>query len=152
MSDNTGMSLIVRVVARWLFGLILMFGFAVALFGHLTPGGGFAGGTIVAAAFVLAVLAFGGARGPGAAFARWASTLDAMGALAFLALALLGYTGGTFLHQWAGKGQLFTLGSAPSIVLLNLAILLKVGAGLFAGFMAVALFEHATKAEPGADA
>ncbi|MDJ0521776.1 MAG: MnhB domain-containing protein [Planctomycetota bacterium] len=152
MSDQQGMSLIVRVVTRWLFGLILVFGLAVALFGHLTPGGGFAGGTIVACAFVLAILAFGGARGPGATFARWASSLDATGALAFLALAILGYTAGAFLHQWAGKGEAFTLGSTPSIVLLNLAILLKVGAGLFAGFIAVALFEQTAESGKGADA
>jgi multicomponent Na+:H+ antiporter subunit B len=152
MSEPEGMSLIVRVVTRWLFGLILVFGLAVALFGHLTPGGGFAGGTIVACAFVLAVLAFGGARGPGAVFARWASALDATGALAFLALAILGYTAGAFLHQWTGRGAAFTLGSTPSIVLLNLAILLKVGAGLFAGFLAIALFEQAADPEKGADA
>ncbi|MDJ0975312.1 MAG: MnhB domain-containing protein [Planctomycetota bacterium] len=152
MSDPQGMSIVVRVVTRWLFGLILIFGLAVALFGHVTPGGGFAGGTIVACAFVLAILAFGGSRGPGAAFARWASSLDATGALSFLVLAILGYTAGSFLHQWAARGELFTLGSTPSIVLLNLAILLKVGAGLFAGFIAVAVFEGAAGSEKGADA
>lgn len=152
MSSPAGMSLIVRMVTRWLFGLILIYGLAIALFGHLTPGGGFAGGTIVAAAFVLAILAFGGARGPGAGFSRWASTLDATAALAFLVLALLGYLAGTFLQQWVGRGDLFTLASSPSIVLLNLAILLKVGAGLFAGFVAVALFENASDPEKGADA
>ena len=152
MSDTQGMSIIVRVVTRWLFGLTLMFGMAVALFGHITPGGGFAGGTIVACAFVLAILAFGGQRGPGAVFGRWASSLDAVGALTFLVLAVLGYTAGSLLHQWTGRGALFTLGSAPSLVLLNLAILLKVGAGLFAGFMALALFDQATETEGSADA
>jgi len=152
MSSPAGMSLIVRMVTRWLFGLILIYGLAIALFGHLTPGGGFAGGTIVAAAFVLAILAFGGARGPGARFSRWASTLDAAAALAFLLLGLLGFMAGTFLQQWTGRGELFTLGGTPSIVLLNLVILLKVGAGLFAGFVAVALFENASKPEKGEDA
>ncbi len=157
MSDSQGMSIVVRVVTRWLLGLILIFGLAVALYGHLTPGGGFAGGTIVACGFVLAILAFGGSRGPGAFFTRWASALDAIGALAFLALAILGFTAGAFLQQWAARGDAFTLGSAPSIVLLNLAILLKVGAGLFAGFSAIALFEQTADpdtadSEKGADA
>lgn len=150
MSDHDGMSQIVRVVTRWLLALILIFGLAVALFGHLTPGGGFAGGAVIACAFVLATLAFGTRRGPAAVFGRAASTLDASGALAFLVLALLGYVGGAFLHQWAGRGELFTLGSTPSLVLLNMAILLKVGAGLFAGFLAIALFERTAAAGKGA--
>ena len=149
-TERPGMSPIVRIVTRWLFAMILMFGLAVALFGHLTPGGGFAGGVVIACAFVLATLAFGGHRGPAAVFGRMASLVDAWGALAFLALALLGYVSGAFLQQWLGKGDPFTLGSTPSIVLLNLAILLKVGAGLFSGFLALALFEQQVDAGKGA--
>ena len=89
-----GMSMIVRVVARWLFGLILVYGLAVAVFGHLTPGGGFAGGVILAGGLALAVLAFGAKQGPAGVFRRWAASLDGVGALAFLTLALLGlFTG-----------------------------------------------------------
>jgi multisubunit Na+/H+ antiporter MnhB subunit len=146
MSDDQGMSPIVRVVTRWLLGFVLIFGLAVAAFGHLTPGGGFAGGVIVACGFVLATLAFGARRGPAAWLGRLASTLDATGALAFLALALLGFLAGHFLAQWTGRSpELFRLGSAPSIVLLNLAILLKVGAGVFAGFVAIVMFGRATE-------
>ncbi len=147
---HPGMSPIVRIVTRWLFPMVLVFGLAVALYGHLTPGGGFAGGVIIACAFVLATLAFGARHGPAAIFARVASVVDATGALAFLALALLGYTAGSFLTQWAGRGDAFTLGSTPSIVLLNVAILFKVGAGLFAGFLAIAMFERGADAEKGA--
>ncbi|MBK8980317.1 MAG: MnhB domain-containing protein [Planctomycetes bacterium] len=146
MSEPGGMSPIVRIVTRWLLGFVLVFGFAVALFGHLTPGGGFAGGVVITCGFVLATLAFGAKTGPAAWFGRLASTLDAVGALAFLALALLGYAAGHFLAQWAGRDpEPFRLTSAPSLVLLNLAILLKVGAGLFAGFLAVAAFGRAAE-------
>ena len=146
MDDQGGMSTIVKVVTRWLFGLIVVFGLAVALFGHVTPGGGFAGGVILACGFVLATLAFGAKQGPAAWLKRAASSLDATGALAFLVVGLLGFTAGHFLQRWIALGEPFTLGSTWFVVLLNVAILLKVGTGLFAGFRAIAMFEGARRA------
>ena len=140
MDDAGGMSTIVKVVTRWLFGLIIVFGLAVALFGHVTPGGGFAGGVIIACGFVLATLAFGIRTGPAAWLKRAASSLDATGALAFLVVALLGFTAGHFLQRWLALGEPFTLAGSWFLVLLNVAILVKVGAGVFAGFAAIALF------------
>ena len=141
MADReAGMSVIVKVVTRWIFALTLIFGLGVAFFGHLTPGGGFAGGVIIACGFVLATLAFGAKAGPVAWMKRAASSLDATGALLFLGVAVLGYLAGHFVQRWIGLGELHTLCSTWSIVLMNLAILLKVGAGLFAGFMAIAMF------------
>jgi multicomponent Na+:H+ antiporter subunit B len=140
MSEPQGMSPIVQVVTQWLLGLIVVFGLSVALFGHLTPGGGFAGGVVVACGFVLATLAFGARTGPAAWMKRHASTLDASGAWAFILIALLGYVTGHFIQRWLALGELFTLGSTSFVVLLNVAILLKVGAGLFAAFAAIAAF------------
>ena len=54
-----GMSLIVKNTARLVAGFIAVFGIYIALTGHLSPGGGFAGGVILAAAAVLVILAFG---------------------------------------------------------------------------------------------
>jgi multicomponent Na+:H+ antiporter subunit B len=135
-----GMSTIVKVVTRWIFALTLIFGLGVAFYGHLTPGGGFAGGVVIACGFVLATLAFGSQAGPVAWMKKKASTLDAVGALLFLAVAVLGYLAGHFIQRWIGLGEPYTLCSTWFIVLMNLAILLKVGAGLFAGFMAIAVF------------
>ncbi len=52
-----GMSLIVKTVNRWLKGFILLFGIYLVLYGHLTPGGGFPGGVVIACAFMLITLA-----------------------------------------------------------------------------------------------
>ena len=54
-----GMSTIVKKVSQLLAGLIFMYGIYIILHGHLTPGGGFAGGAIVAGSFILLILAFG---------------------------------------------------------------------------------------------
>jgi len=142
-SDRDGLSVIVRTVARGLFAVILVFGLGLAFFGHLTPGGGFPGGVAVACGFVLVTLAFGGRAGPAAALNRRVASLEALGALAYLGMAALGWTAGHFMQAWTPRGSGFTLEAAPFLVVLNLAILLKVGAGLFAGFMALVLFDRA---------
>ena len=54
-----GMSMIVRTVTRWLKGPILLFGIYIVLYGHITPGGGFGGGVIIACSFILITLALG---------------------------------------------------------------------------------------------
>ena len=141
--QEAGMSTIVKVVTRWVLLLTLVFGLGVAFFGHLTPGGGFAGGVVLACGGVMGVLAFGARTGPAAAVRKAASSLDAVGALAFLVIGILGYTAGHFLQRWLELGDAFTLGSTRFVVLLNLAVLLKVGAGLFAGFAAIVAFARA---------
>ncbi|MCU0724979.1 MAG: hypothetical protein MUE73_04190 [Planctomycetes bacterium] len=149
MNDGPGMSLIVRMVSRWLLGFVFVYGLGVALFGHLTPGGGFVGGVVVACALVMSILAFGGKQGPGAFLARAVTTLDAAGALMFLALALFGYVAGCFFTNWIARGEPATFGSTWFVILMNVAILVKVGAGAFAGFLAIVAFGHILDAEEG---
>jgi multisubunit Na+/H+ antiporter MnhB subunit len=54
-----GMSLIVKTIGGWVKVLIFLFGVYIVIFGHLTPGGGFAGGVILASCYILLMLAFG---------------------------------------------------------------------------------------------
>ncbi|MCC7233768.1 MAG: DUF4040 domain-containing protein [Bryobacterales bacterium] len=51
--------LILRTAARLLMPLLLLYGFFLLLRGHNAPGGGFAGGLVVAAAYSLNAFAFG---------------------------------------------------------------------------------------------
>ena len=54
-----GMTVIVKKTTQILAGIIFLYGAYVIIHGHLTPGGGFAGGVIMAGAFILVTLAFG---------------------------------------------------------------------------------------------
>ena len=54
-----GMTIIVKTISSWVKVLIIVFGIYIILFGHLTPGGGFAGGVILASSYILLMLAFG---------------------------------------------------------------------------------------------
>lgn len=55
----SGLTVIVKASSRLMIPLILIIGVNIIFHGQLTPGGGFQGGTIVAAALTLYVIAFG---------------------------------------------------------------------------------------------
>ncbi|MFH1875371.1 MAG: MnhB domain-containing protein [Candidatus Omnitrophota bacterium] len=147
MIDNpkTGMSLIVKTITRLTIGLILIFGIYIVLHGHLSPGGGFAGGVIIALSFVHLMLAFGKEAALSKITKNTAASLESIGALMFLSIALLGFLGGSFFLNFIGKGKPFHLLSAGTIPLSNIAISLKVGVGLFAIFLALTVLEGVKK-------
>ena len=55
----TEMSKIVRTIVAFAFPFSMIYGLYVIIHGHLTPGGGFQGGAIVASACVMILVAFG---------------------------------------------------------------------------------------------
>ena len=135
---KAGMTLIVKTITRLTVGLILLFGIYIVLHGHLTPGGGFAGGVIIALSFIHLMLAFGKEVALKKLSEARASFFESLGAILFLSIAILGFAGGYFFLNFPpDKGEPFKLFSAGIIPLCNIAICLKVGAGLFAVFVAL---------------
>ncbi|MFH1801044.1 MAG: MnhB domain-containing protein [Candidatus Omnitrophota bacterium] len=139
--QQEGMSVIVKTITRLTVGLILLYGIYILSHGHVSPGGGGAGGVIIALSFVHLMLAYGKETAfkkiPKAAV----SFFEGMGAIIFLAIALFGFTSGYFFLNFISKGEPFRLFSAGIIPLCNIAISLKVGAGLFAIFVALVLLK-----------
>ncbi|HHN46350.1 MAG TPA: cation:proton antiporter [Planctomycetes bacterium] len=134
---NGGMSLIVKSTVRWIFGFVLVFGASTVLYGHLTPGGGFAGGVIIACGFILWVLSYGG-RGRLSFSHAVASKLDVVGLAAFEVLALAGFLGGVFFLNFVQRfwpGENFELYSGGVIPAMNLAVGLKVAAAITLVFL-----------------
>jgi len=144
-----GMSLIVKTITRLTVGLILLYGIYILSHGHVTPGGGFAGGIIIALSFVHLMLAYG----KDVALAKLpkgvTSFLEGMGGLVFLSIALLGFMGGYFFLNFISKGEEFRLFSAGVIPLYNIVISIKVGAGLFAIFAALVLLKFEPERKEG---
>lgn len=148
MKNEAGMTLIVKTITRLTVGLILLYGIYIVLHGHITPGGGFAGGVIIALSFVHLMLAFGRKVVLKKLSQATASFFESLGAIMFLSIAILGFFGGYFfLNFFTHKGEPFKLFSAGIIPLCNIAISLKVGAGLFAIFVALVLFKGSGKEE-----
>ena len=145
-----GMSLIVKTVTGWLKAFILLFGIYIVLYGHLTPGGGFAGGVIVACAFILITLGEGQRTALQTLPKSIVSELDSIGALVFVAVACIGIPlGGAVLINFISTGidNQFSLFSGGIIPICNLGIGLKVGMSLFLVFSMLAAIRLAKKPE-----
>ncbi len=143
---SQGMTPIVKNTARLVSGFIAVFGIYIALTGHISPGGGFAGGVILAASAVLIVLAFGRETAERIITPSQCHLWDAAGAGLFLAVALVGYFTGSFFGNFIApisKGQVGKLFSGGTIIVSNLFILIKVAAGLAGAFLALAAFRRA---------
>ena len=142
----SGMTVIVKTITRWTAALIFLYGAYMVSYGHLSPGGGFAGGVILTCAYVLVTLAYGRKEGHPFLSKAVASKLDSVGALAFLVLALAGLIGGgLFFADWlfaieksTGFHKNFHVFSAGMIPLANIAIALKVCMSLFLVFFILA--------------
>ncbi|MBC8526568.1 MAG: Na(+)/H(+) antiporter subunit B [Candidatus Cloacimonetes bacterium] len=121
-------SLILYTGCRFLFPLILLFGAYVFIHGHLTPGGGFQGGAIIASAFVLVYLGCRGKRINEVS----SKTTESLGGLIFIVIGLIGLAigGHYFLSNFLPKGELNTLFSAGIIPIIYIAIGFKVGSEL----------------------
>ncbi len=136
----SGMSLIVKTITRLVFGFIIIFGASIVLYGHLTPGGGFAGGVMLACGFILLVLAFGKDTTLKIISEKSLSVWDCLGAVIFLMIAVIGYSGGFFFCNFLSRGTPLRLVSAGTLMWSNIAIGIKVSASLLAVFIALALY------------
>jgi multicomponent Na+:H+ antiporter subunit B len=135
-----------RAIGAALVGPITVLGAYVIAHGHLTPGGGFSGGIVVAGALLLAY-----AGGQGVRLRRVRSIVllegaEALGAAGFLALALAGLiAAGTLLKNFLALGTSGMLLSAGTIPVGNVAVGLEVAGAValvFAEFLEQALLEE----------
>jgi multicomponent Na+:H+ antiporter subunit B len=120
-------SLVLNTACKFLFPLILLFGAYIFIHGHLSPGGGFQGGAVIASAFVLLYLGCPGKR----VHKIGTKVLESLGGLIFIIVGLLGLVfGGNFLLNFLPKGIAHTLVSAGIIPIIYIAIGFKVGSEL----------------------
>jgi len=130
--------LIVKTITRMIMPFIQLYGVFVILHGHLSPGGGFAGGAIIGASLVLYTLAYGLKKGHKKMPHHISSKIETGGILWFIALGLVGVIGGgNFL---ANKSAGFNMGQLGSIFSAGLIPLATIGIGLKVGSTIVTLF------------
>ena len=156
--EGVGMSMTVKTVTRWLKGPILLFGIYLVVYGHITPGGGFGGGVVIASAFILITLASGEHAALQLFGKGGSSRLDSVGLLIFLVLGWLGTTwaGAYFFSNFIGTPEAaqFTVLSGGTMPMANLALGLKVASALFLVFTVLTAFNvsvQETKEPPGSE-
>ncbi len=102
---NVKMSVVVRTVADIMVVPIVVFGIYLILHGHLTPGGGFQGGAVVASSTALLIVAHGAMKDNKTDL----SNMESTGLTLFFLLAMVGLIMGfsLFYNSLAGTGGIF---------------------------------------------
>lgn len=138
------MTLIVKTVTRITLGFIFLYGVYIGLVGHISPGGGFAGGVIIALSFVHIMLAFGKEVALKRFEPHVVRFLVCFGALGFLYIVLVSFYGKCVpLNIFFGQNE-----SCPvynSKVAIPICEMMIVGAGLFSIFTALVLLSKKDK-------
>ncbi len=151
------LSKMVRTVANQLIVFIVIFGLYVIAHGQVTPGGGFQGGAVIVSGVVMLLVAFNANELKKSLRERSLSIMESSGALIFAALAFAGIGTAFFYNLLVGTpifghvpptganpGDIWTGGVVP---LMNLAVGIKVVAGLSAVVLAMALFSSGEEVE-----
>lgn len=98
--DKSHDSVIIGLFGYPVIIAIIAYGIVITLGGHITPGGGFQGGSIVATGYLLGVMAYGLKRNPLNLKHMALSSFETIGALTFIFLGLVGtVTTGFFLYN-----------------------------------------------------
>ena len=113
-----------RVGSRALFGIILMTGVFITIHGHLTPGGGFPGGTMIASSLLLLYLADDTFRAKVTGF----KILESFAGSLYVIIGLVGlFAFDYFLVNFLNNGVLGDLFSSGIVPVIYVLIGLKVG-------------------------
>jgi len=151
------MSKIVRTISNILVLFIFIFGLYIIMHGHVTPGGGFQGGAVVAGGAALLIVAFGSHNIHQSLKEHHLSILESSGGLIFISLAFGGLATIFFYNFLVGSpifghmppsgpnpGDVWTGGVIP---LMNIGVGLKVFAGLSAVVLVMALASSGIEVE-----
>jgi len=137
------MTSIVKKVSALISGLVFLYGCYIIFHGHLTPGGGFAGGTIVAGSFILLVIANGIQYFRLKKEKEESSLAEGAGILLFLLFASSGLimTTHVFFKNFLPTGTPGNLVSGGVIPLYNIFIGIEVAAALLSIFLAFVIYK-----------
>ncbi len=127
-------TLITQQSISFIIPFLFLFSFYLIAFGHLSPGGGFTGGVVMAAIIILLTVVFGIKYSDNQVKPKHKSFLESFGAMGFVMLGLVGiFMGENFLaNSQAGLylGVPESIYSSGLIPIINLMTGLKVAAGL----------------------
>jgi multicomponent Na+:H+ antiporter subunit B len=139
-----GMTTIVKKTTQILAGIIFLYGAYVVIHGHLTPGGGFAGGVIMAGAFILVTLAFGSGFLNLKKEETESTAFENISILVVILLSLTGLFFGAkvFFLNFLPKGVVGELISAGVLPLYNIFVGIEVTSSIFIIFLALVIFKE----------
>jgi multisubunit Na+/H+ antiporter MnhB subunit len=139
-----GMTVIVKKTTQLIAGMIFMYGIYVITHGHLTPGGGFAGGVIIAGAFILITLAFGSDVLKLVKEELGTTMVESVATITVVLIGSAGFIFGTraFFNNYLPKGVVGDLVSAGTLPLYNIFVGMEVAASIFIIFLSLIIFKE----------
>jgi multicomponent Na+:H+ antiporter subunit B len=139
-----GMSIIVKKTTQLISGMIFLYGIYVIAHGHLTPGGGFAGGVIIAGAFILITLAFGSDLFKLVKEEMGTTIVESMATIIVVLIGSAGFLFGSkvFFNNFLPKGVVGDLISAGDLPLYNIFVGMEVAASIFIIFLSLIIFKE----------
>ena len=148
MRQEKGMSLIVKTVSRMLTPVMLLVAAYIILHGHITHGGGFQGGVLVACAFILLIIAFGIDYVEAKVSFNFGQAFRSLGATIIIIAALVGMVFGFWFFKNVGvypygfPGEVFSSGS---LIIYNLGEMANVSASFLVAFYFLIRFRRRKK-------
>jgi multicomponent Na+:H+ antiporter subunit B len=130
--------IIVRYMSRIIVPFVQLYGLYVILHGHLSPGGGFSGGAIVAASMILYALSFNLAQGTKKLSHDVSSLLESGGALIFAGMGLFAILLGT--NFLGNKAAGFPLGTPGNLFSSGAIMVITAGVGIKVASTMITLF------------
>jgi multisubunit Na+/H+ antiporter MnhB subunit len=139
-----GMTLIVKKTTQLIAGMIFMYGIYIIVHGHLTPGGGFAGGIIIAGSMILVTLVYGGDFMKLIREEAGSTIIESLATLMIIIIATSGFIFGTkiFFNNFLPKGVVGQLISAGVLPLYNICVGTEVAASIFIIFLSLIIFKE----------
>ena len=93
-------SVILKLISLPISIILICLGVMTILGGHITPGGGFQGGAMIAGGILLSVLIYGIGNSPLELSHLYIEVLESVGALGFIIFGLIGlFVGGFYLYN-----------------------------------------------------
>jgi len=138
------MTIIVKKVTQLVSGAIFLFGIYILVHGHLTPGGGFAGGALIAGAFILLILSYGSDYLKLVDKEKGSALTESVAIFGFLLFAAAGLLFGlkTFFYNFLPTGEIGKINSAGIIPFCNVLIGIEVAAALLSIFYAFLIYKE----------
>jgi multicomponent Na+:H+ antiporter subunit B len=140
--DNPITTLISSIVAPF----ILLFGIYIIVHGHYSPGGGFQGGTMLAASVILLRLVLGSEIGQLQFNSTWGTPLGSLGVLIYFGTGLAAvFFGGTFLNY-----HFLPIAQEVSMKRFFGILFVEIGVGLAVMAILIAIYDDLLGEEPDA--
>lgn len=122
------MSSIVRNSAKLVSPFLITYGAYLIIHGHVSPGGGFQGGVILAVSVILLITSHGYRAVRNKFRSEIVKVMESTSIILLIVLASLGAIGGSFFLNFLRGGTAGALFSGGTVVMVNIIIGLEVGA------------------------